>query len=123
MSQFIKDKVITIADEGSAFSSDVYSKEVELNNYQSAKVIIRTNAGSEAETIARVVSVLPDNSEGVVKEEKIKIGNSNVTEINVVANELAKVDAYKFKVNIVKVDGSDVTGSVTVVLSEARYSE
>ena len=123
MSQFNTDKIETIVEPGTSLGSNVYSKEVELTNYQSAKVVIKTSAGEEASTIARVVGVLPDNSENVVKEETIKIGNSAESTINIVANELAHDDAKKFKVNINEVSASEVTCSVTVVLSEARYSE
>lgn len=123
MSQFNTDKIETIVEPGTSLGSNVYSKEVELANYQSAKVVIKTSAGEEASTIARVVGVLPDNSENVVKEETIKIGNSAESTINIVANELAHDDAKKFKVNINEVSASEVTCSVTVVLSEARYSE
>lgn len=123
MSQYLTNKIVTIADEGSAFSSDVNSKEVELDNYQSAKVVIKTGAGEEKDTIAKIVAVLPDNSEVKIREESIKIGNNTETIINIVANELAHYDSKKFKININKADGTDVTGSVSVILGEPRYTE
>lgn len=123
MSQYLTNKIVVIVEGGTAFSSDVYSKEVELDNFQSAKVVVRTGEGEEKETIAKIVAVLPDNSEKKLREETIKIGNNTETVINIVANEFAHDDAKKLKVNINKVDGTDVTGSVIVVLGEARYSE
>lgn len=123
MSQYLTNKIVTIADEGSAFSSDVNSKEVELDNYQSAKVVIKTGAGEEKDTIAKIVAVLPDNSEVKIREESIKIGNNTETIINIVANELAHYDSKKFKINITKADETDVTGSVSVILGEPRYTE
>ena len=100
MSQYLTNKIVVIVESGTAFSSDVNSKEVELDNYQSAKVVIRTGAGEEKDTIAKIVAVLPDNSEVKIREESIKIGNNTETIINIVANELAHYDSKKFKINI-----------------------
>lgn len=123
MSKYITNKMETIVNAGTSFGTAIESKEVKLDNYQSAKVIITSSTGDEAKTKARVIAVVDENNTETIKEVEVTIGANKETAIDIVANELARYDAVSFKVEIDAVDKSSVTGSVIVILSEARYSE
>lgn len=123
MSKYITNKMETIVNAGTSFGTAIESKEVKLDNYQSAKVIITSSTGDEAKTKARVIAVADENNTETIKEVEVTIGANKETAIDIVANELARYDALSFKVEIDAVDKSSVTGSVIVILSEARYSE
>ena len=122
MSKYLINKAEIIVDAGEIFASEVVTKEVKLNNYQSAKVLIGTGEGEKATTIARVVAILPDASEQEIKTQEITIGGKEQTEINVVANELAHYDATSFKVKIDAVADSAIGGEIIVLLGEPRYA-
>lgn len=123
MSKYITNKMQTIVNAGTSFGTAIESKEVKLDNYQSAKVIITSSTGDEAKIKARVVAVIDENTTQTIKEVEVTIGASKETVIDIVANELARYDAVSFKIEIDAVDQSTVTGGVIVILSEARYSE
>lgn len=123
MSKYITNKMQTIVNAGTSFGTAIESKEVKLDNYQSAKVIITSSTGDEAKTKARVVAIIDENTTQTIKEVEVTIGASKETAIDIVANELARYDAVSFKIEIDAVDQSTVTGGVIVILSEARYSE
>lgn len=123
MSKYITNKMQTIVNAGTSFGTAIESKEVKLDNYQSAKVIITSSTGDEAKTKARVVAIIDENTTQTIKEVEVTIGASKETAIDIVANELARYDAVSFKIDIDAVDQSTVTGGVIVILSEARYSE
>lgn len=123
MSKYITNKMETIVNAGTSFGTAIKSKEVRLDNYQSAKVIITSSTGDEAKTKARVVAVIDENKTETIREVEITIGANKETAIDIVANELARYNAVSFKLEIDAVDQSSVTGSVIVILSEARYSE
>lgn len=123
MSKYITNKMETIVNAGTSFGTAIESKEVKLDNYQSAKVIITSSTGDEAKTKARVVAVIDESNTETIKEVEVTIGANKENAIEIVANELARYDALSFKVEIDAVDKSSVTGSVIVILSEARYSE
>lgn len=123
MSKYITNKMETIVNAGTSFGTAIESKEVKLDNYQSAKVIITSSTGDEAKTKARVIAIVDENNTETIKEVEVTIGKNKETAIDIVANELARYDAVSFKVEIYAVDQSAVTGGVIVILSEARYSE
>ncbi len=123
MSQYVKEKIVNIVDTGAIFASEVATPTIKLDNYQSAKVCIKTGAGDETKTTAKVVAILPDESELEIKSEEITIGNENENAINVVANELAHHDATEFKIKIDAIENSEIQGTITAVLGEPRYSE
>ncbi len=123
MSQYLNEKVIILADAGKIFAKEIETQGVKLDNYQSAKVCIKTGAGDKTTTNAKVVAILPDASEVEIKSEEITIGNLTETIINVVANELAHYDATEFKIKIDAIEGSTILGSITAILGEPRFSE
>lgn len=123
MSQFVNDKVEILVDTGAIFASAIETDEVKLDNYQSAKVVIKTGEGDVATTNATVVAVLPDETEVEIKSQEITIGAETTTEINIVANEIAHYDATGFKLKIDAVASSAIEGSIALVLGEPRYSE
>lgn len=123
MSKYITNKMETIVNAGTSFGTAIESKEVKLDNYQSAKVIITSSTGDEAKAKVKLVAVVNENTTEVIKEIEVEIGANKETAIDIVANELAKYDAVSFKVLIDAVDESTVTGGVIVILSEERYSE
>ena len=123
MSKNINNKIESLVDAGASFASAITTKEVKLDNYQSAKVVISTGAGDESTTIAKVITILPDATEKEIKSQEITIGNNTESKIDIVADELAHDDANSFKITIDAVADSTITGSVVVVLGDARYSE
>jgi len=123
MSKYINNKIESLVDAGASFASAITTKEVKLDNYQSAKVVISTGAGDESTTIAKVITILPDATEKEIKSQEITIGNNTESKIDIVADELAHDDANSFKITIDAVADSTITGSVVVVLGDARYSE
>ena len=122
MSKYITNKIQTIVAAGTSLAADVESEKVRLDNHQTAKIVITTDAGTEATTTAKVVAILPDATEKEVVSKEIKIGGIEST-IDFVANQLAHYDAVEFKVVITGVAETTVTGGVIVVLGEERYSE
>ncbi|MBQ7798293.1 MAG: hypothetical protein IJ371_04145 [Clostridia bacterium] len=122
MSKYITNKIKTIVNAGTSFASDVESEKVDLTNYQSAKIVITTDAGTEAKTNASVIAILPDNTEKELATIEIAIGGTENV-IDFVANKLAHYDATAFKVKIAGVAETKITGGVIVILGEERYSE
>ena len=123
MSQYLEtNKVEIIADQGTSLASAVETKEVKLNNYQSAKIVISTGEGDEAVATAKVVAILTDATEQEIKTEEITIGGNAESVINVVANEIAHYDATSIKIKIDAVADSEVTCGIVAVLGEPRYA-
>lgn len=122
MSQYLTNKIEILVDAGEIFASEVETKEVKLDNFQSAKVLIGTSEGDTATTIASVVAILPDASEVEIRSQDITIGGKTQTEINIVANELAHYDATSFKIKIDAVADSTIGGEIVVILGEPRYA-
>lgn len=122
MSKYLTNKTEVLA-EATSFASAINTKEVKLDNYQSAKVVISTGEGDEAKANAKVIAILPDTTEQEIKSQEITIGANSVSEIDIVANEIAHYDATGFKISIDAVADSTITGNIVVVLGEARYSE
>ena len=61
MSQYLEtNKIEIIAEPGSSLASAIETKEVKLDNYQSAQIVISTGEGDTATTKASVVAILPD---------------------------------------------------------------
>lgn len=123
MSKYITNKMETIVNAGTSFETAIESKEVKLDNYQSAKVIITSSTGDEVKAKVKLVAVVNENTTEVIKEIEVEIGANKETAVDIIADELAKYDAVSFKVLIDAVDESTVTGGVIVILSEERYSE
>ena len=123
MSQYLEtNKIEIIAEPGSSLASAIETKEVKLNNYQSAKIVIKTGEGTEATTIAKVVAILPDATEQEIKSQEITIGENAENEINVVANEIAHYDATSIKIKVDAVADSEVTCEIVALLGEPRYA-
>lgn len=123
MSQYEINKITTIVEPETTFNSIIESKEVTLDNYQSAKIVIKSGAGDEAITTAKIIAILQDETEQEIKTCEVKIGQNIETEINLVADELAHFDATNFKVKIEAISNSEITGTVIVVLSEPRFND
>lgn len=123
MSQYLEtNKIEIISEQGSTLASDIETKEVKLNNYQSAKIVIKTGEGAEATTTAKVVAILPDATEQEIKSQEITIGENAESEINVVANEIAHYDATSIKIKVGAVADSEVTCEIIALLGEPRYA-
>ena len=122
MSQYLEtNKLEIIAEQGTKLDSAIETKEIKLDNYQSAKVVISTGDGETAITKATVVAIKPDATEQEVKGIDITIGANTETEINVVANEIAHFDATSIKIKVDAVAGTAVTCGIIAVLGEPRY--
>ena len=52
MSQYVINKIETLVDAGTSFASAITTKEVKLDNYQSAKVVVTTGEGEATKTTA-----------------------------------------------------------------------
>lgn len=124
MSQYLEtNKIETIAEPGSNLASVIKTKEVKLDNYQSAKIVVRTSEGDIATTKVSVVAILPDTTEQEIKNEEITIGGNTETVIYIVANEIAHYESTSIKIQIDAVPETSVTCSIVALLSEPRYSE
>ena len=123
MSQYVINKIETLVDAGTSFASAITTKEVKLDNYQSAKVVVTTGEGEATKTTAKVIAILPDASEKEIKSQELTIGNNTESKIDIVANELAHDDATAFKITFDAVAETTITGNIVVVLSEPRYNE
>lgn len=123
MSQYLEtNKIEIIAEPGTSLASSIETKEINLNNYQSTKVVISTGEGDEAKTTARVVAILPDATEHEIKSEEITIGANTESHINVVANEIAHYDATSIKIKVDAVADSTITCGIVALLGEPRYA-
>ncbi len=123
MSQYLEtNKIEIIAEPGSSLASAIETKEVKLDNYQSAQIVISTGEGDTATTKASVVAILPDATEQEIKNEEITIGGNTESRINVVANEIAHYDATSIKIKIDAVASTTVTCGIIALLGEPRYA-
>lgn len=123
MSKYFTEKIVNLIDAGAIFASAIQTPNIQLDNYQSAKVSIKTGDGEEVKTTAKVIAILPDKSEVEVKTQEITIGKNIEAVINVVANEIAHYDATEFTIKIDEIKDCAITGSIIAVLGEPRYSE
>ena len=123
MSQYLEtNKIEIIAEPGSSLASAIETKEVKLDNYQSAQIVISTGEGDKATTKASVVAILPDATEQEIKNEEITIGGNAENRINVVANEIAHYDATSIKIKVDAVADSTITCGIIALLGEPRYA-
>lgn len=123
MSEYLNEKIMNLMDAGAIFASAIQTPNIQLDNYQSVKVSIKTGEGDETKTLAKVFAVLQDESEVEVKTQEITIGNNVETIINVVSNELVHYDASEFTIKIDEIKDCTILGSITAILGEPRYSE
>ena len=123
MSQYLEtNKIEIIAEPGTSLASAIETKEVKLDNYQAAKIVISTDDGDSATTKATVVAVLSDASEIEIKATEINIGGNAENEINIVANEIAHYEATSIKIKIDAVENTTVSCGVIALLGEPRYA-
>lgn len=123
MSQYLEtSKLEIIAEPGSSLASAIETKEIKMDNYQSAKVVISTDDGESATTKATVVAVGAGATEHEIKTQEITIGGNAESEINVVANEIAHYDAISIKIKIDAVADTAVTCGIVALLGEPRYA-
>lgn len=122
MSQYLTNKVETIVDAGTSLASAVETKEIKLDNFQTVKIVISTGEGDATTTKATLVAIRPDATEQEVKSYDIIIGAETVTEINVVANEIAHFDATAIKLVLDAVADTTITCGAVAVLGEPRYA-
>ncbi len=123
MSKYVKNQEHILVDTGEIFAEEVDTGKIQLDNFQSAKVCVKTGTGEKKSTVAKVFAVLQDGSEIEIKTQEISIGNSTETHINVVADELAHHDATEFKIKIGAIAECKIEGTVIAILGEPRYSE
>ena len=121
MSQYITNKSQVLKESGAIFASDITTEKINLDNYQSAKVIIESGAGDAVETKVSVC-ITKDEEEIVIKEKAITIGENIVSGVDVVANEIAHYDATEFYIKVSKVADSVITGTIYAILAEPRYA-
>lgn len=123
MSQYLEsNKIEIIAEPGTSLASAIETKEVKLDNYQSAQIVISTGEGETSTTKASVVAILPDATEQEIKNEEITIGGNTETRINVVANEIAHYDSKSIKIKLDAVAETSVTCGIVALLGEPRYA-
>lgn len=123
MSNYLIEKIENLIDTGIIFATTVDTPTINFCNYQSAKVCIKTDVGTETKTTARIIAILPNDTELEIKSKEIIIGNKIETTIDIVADELAHYNSTKFKIKIDAVDKCEIQGAITAILGEPRYSE
>lgn len=122
MSQYLEtNKIEVIADAGTSLATAIETKEVKLDNYQSAKIVIKSSEGEEKNTTAKVIALLPDKTEKELNNFEAVVGGKEF-ELNVVANQLAYFDATSFKIKIDAISESSLTCEIIAILGEPRYA-
>lgn len=122
MSQYLEtNKIKVIADAGTSLATAIETKEIKLNNYQSAKIVIKSSEGEETTTTAKVIALLPDETEKELNNFEAVVGGKEF-ELNVVANQLAHYDATSFKIRVDAISESSLTCEIIAILGEPRYA-
>lgn len=122
MSQYLEtNKIKVITEPGTSLATAIETKVVKLDNYQSAKVVVSSSAGDEATTRAKVIAILPDETEKELDNIELLVGGKEF-DINIVANQLAHFGATSFKIKIDAINESSLTCGIVVMLGEPRYA-
>lgn len=122
MSQYLEtNKIKVIADAGTSLATAIETKEIKLDNYQSAKIVIKSSEGEETTTTAKVIALLPDKTEKELNNFEAVVGGKEF-ELNVVANQLAHYDATSFKIKVDAISESSLTCEIIAILGEPRYA-
>lgn len=122
MSQYLEtNEIKVIAEQGTSLATAIETKEIKLDNYQSAKIVIKSSEGEEATTTAKVIALLPDETEKELNNFEVVVGGKEF-ELNVVANQLAHYDATSFKIKVEAIADSNLTCEIIAILGEPRYA-
>ena len=134
MSKYLINKVKKLTADGVSVATDITSESVDLDNFQSVKVIVNSGKATTTEnnetvettdtedTTAKVYAVVPDGQDVLIKTIDITLGNNNVAEIDVTANEIAHYEVKSIKVVVTGIQDSTIKCSIFALLDEARYS-
>lgn len=122
MSQYLEtNEIKVIAEQGTSLATAIETKEIKLDNFQSAKIVIKSSEGDEATTTAKVIALLPDETEKELNNFEVLVGGKEF-ELNVVANQLAHYDATSFKIKVEAIADSNLTCEIIAILGEPRYA-
>lgn len=122
MSQYLEtNEIKVIAEQGTSLATAIETKEIKLDNFQSAKIVIKSSEGDEATTTAKVIALLPDETEKELNNFEVLVGGKEF-ELNVVANQLAHYDATSFKIKVDAISESSLTCEIIAILGEPRYA-
>jgi len=135
-------KIKSVTEPGAIFAEGVSSEFLELNNYKYIDFIVSSGAGTAADV---TVTIKGKNGEdGTAKEVEFKIntngtvfenktsdtlsiggtaGNSGFKVYRVSTDNLASGGFDRVNINLSAIAGSTVTGCITAVMYEPRYSE
>ena len=135
-------KSVNITQPGAVFAEGVSSPFIELKNYKYIDFIVSSGTGTAAET---TVTVKGKNGEdGTAKEVEFKIntngtafedktsdilsiggaeGNSGFKVYRISTDNLASNGFDRVNINLSAVADSTVTGCITAVMYEPRYTE
>ena len=135
-------KIKSVTEPGAIFAEGVSSEFLELNNYKYIDFIVSSGAGTAADV---TVTIKGKNGEdGTSKEVEFKIntngtvfenktsdtlsiggtaGNSGFKVYRVSTDNLASGGFDRVNINLSAIAGSTVTGCITAVMYEPRYSE
>ena len=97
--------------------------KIALDNYQSVRIAVATGEGDAVKTNAKVIAIIDENTTKEIKTQEITIGAETVSYIDVIANEIAEVDATEIKIAIDAVAESTIEGTIIAVFGEERYTE
>lgn len=123
MSKYLTNKVKVLKTTDAIFASAVETDKIALDNYQSVRVVVESGEGTAVKTNAKVIAIIDENNTKEIKTQEITIGDNTTEYIDVVADEIAEVDATEIKITIDAVAESEITGTIVAVLGEERYTE
>lgn len=123
MSKYLINKVKVLTATDAIFASAVETDKIALDNYQSVRIAVATGEGDAVKTNAKVIAIIDENTTKEIKTQEITIGAETVSYIDVIANEIAEVDATEIKITIDAVAESTIEGTIIAVFGEERYTE
>lgn len=122
MGKIITNKIETIIAPGTKVASDVTSKKINLKNYQSAKIVVSSSTGANADATATIIAIDNEDHEVEIKQVNLRIGGERENAIDIVSDEIAHYDAKAIKLKVAGVAESEVTIGAIVVLGNPRYA-
>jgi len=135
-------KIQKVTEPGAIFAEAVSSDFIELKNYKYIDFIVSSGAGTAADTTVTFKGKNGEdgtakevefriNTNGTVFEDKISdtlsiggtAGNSCFKVYRVSTDNLASGGFDRVNINLTAVAGSTLTGCITAVMYEPRYTE
>jgi len=123
MSTIKNQEIKVLVAPAEIFNAEIKTDAVTMENYQAAHFVVASGAGADGNVLAQVIGTDAEGEkEKVLGEREITIGEERNEQLVIGADQLAHDGFDRVYLKVANAGKADLTGSVSVLLTNERYS-